>query len=108
MARHREAQQHASLGVVDRDVDASQTRFIFEQRHLDLASKFVRRRRQVPVNLRQIGETIVRQMHESVAATIQNRSEEHTSELQSRRDLVCRLLLEKKKQQINTLKGMTD
>src|SRR5438874_7116178 len=33
------------------------------------------------------------------------RSEEHTSELQSRRDLVCRLLLEKKKKkrhQINT------
>src|SRR5204862_2668423 len=29
------------------------------------------------------------------------RSEEHTSELQSRRDLVCRLLLEKKKH-INT------
>src|SRR5690349_23114249 len=28
----------------------------------------------------------------------QRRSEEHTSELQSRRDLVCRLLLEKKKQ----------
>src|SRR5438874_8354632 len=28
------------------------------------------------------------------------RSEEHTSELQSRRDLVCRLLLEKKKTQI--------
>src|SRR5690349_22553735 len=33
-----------------------------------------------------------------VSATIsQGRSEEHTSELQSRRDLVCRLLLEKKK-----------
>src|SRR5204862_8004052 len=29
--------------------------------------------------------------------SIQQRSEEHTSELQSRRDLVCRLLLEKKK-----------
>src|SRR6266576_4416874 len=29
-----------------------------------------------------------------------NRSEEHTSELQSRRDLVCRLLLEKKKKQV--------
>src|SRR5699024_11468032 len=29
--------------------------------------------------------------------TIQARSEEHTSELQSRFDLVCRLLLEKKK-----------
>src|SRR5690349_23655342 len=28
---------------------------------------------------------------------LQVRSEEHTSELQSRRDLVCRLLLEKKK-----------
>src|SRR5206468_11358864 len=28
---------------------------------------------------------------------IQSRSEEHTSELQSRSDLVCRLLLEKKK-----------
>src|SRR5204862_6115285 len=31
------------------------------------------------------------------------RSEEHTSELQSRRDLVCRLLLEKKKKQINRI-----
>src|SRR5438874_7850743 len=30
-------------------------------------------------------------------AGLKNRSEEHTSELQSRRDLVCRLLLEKKK-----------
>src|SRR5438874_7839033 len=29
---------------------------------------------------------------------LRRRSEEHTSELQSRRDLVCRLLLEKKKQ----------
>src|SRR5690349_24195682 len=29
--------------------------------------------------------------------TLVGRSEEHTSELQSRRDLVCRLLLEKKK-----------
>src|SRR5699024_12671332 len=31
------------------------------------------------------------------ADTLKNRSEEHTSELQSRFDLVCRLLLEKKK-----------
>src|SRR5690349_23314728 len=30
------------------------------------------------------------------------RSEEHTSELQSRRDLVCRLLLEKKKKKQKT------
>src|SRR5699024_12199334 len=33
-----------------------------------------------------------------------SRSEEHTSELQSRFDLVCRLLLEKKKKRENTLK----
>src|SRR5437660_8075899 len=31
------------------------------------------------------------------AAPVENRSEEHTSELQSRGHLVCRLLLEKKK-----------
>src|SRR5690349_22572353 len=31
------------------------------------------------------------------ALRARSRSEEHTSELQSRRDLVCRLLLEKKK-----------
>src|SRR3712207_8786242 len=34
-----------------------------------------------------------------------NRSEEHTSELQSRQYLVCRLLLEKKKTKINTDMG---
>src|SRR5690349_23687750 len=33
------------------------------------------------------------------------RSEEHTSELQSRRDLVCRLLLEKKKKNKNEQSG---
>src|SRR5438105_8107873 len=33
----------------------------------------------------------------------QDRSEEHTSELQSRVDLVCRLLLEKKKQKRKTI-----
>src|SRR5690349_23727989 len=32
------------------------------------------------------------------------RSEEHTSELQSRRDLVCRLLLEKKKKKTKKIK----
>src|SRR6266496_2679548 len=35
------------------------------------------------------------------SAIVARRSEEHTSELQSRRDLVCRLLLEKKKIAIN-------
>src|SRR5438874_9352040 len=35
--------------------------------------------------------------------TRRTRSEEHTSELQSRRDLVCRLLLEKKKKKYSPL-----
>src|SRR5690349_24233576 len=35
-------------------------------------------------------------------AHLEHRSEEHTSELQSRRDLVCRLLLEKKNKQMTT------
>src|SRR2546422_1177480 len=46
-----------------------------------------------PFVLRPI-EGLVRQCHEAVRA---GRSEEHTSELQSRLHLVCRLLLEKKK-----------
>src|SRR5207249_12317804 len=37
----------------------------------------------------------VRYAHEQVFASSEGRSEEHTSELQSRFDLVCRLLLEK-------------
>src|SRR5690349_24053077 len=47
------------------------------------------------------------QRHGLSSTVITPRSEEHTSELQSRRDLVCRLLLEKKKtkkkQLINTI-----
>src|SRR5690349_23762932 len=37
--------------------------------------------------------------------TLGTRSEEHTSELQSRRDLVCRLLLEKKKEKASEYGG---
>src|SRR5690349_22844620 len=37
------------------------------------------------------------------SAWVKSRSEEHTSELQSRRDLVCRLLLEKKKNKTQNL-----
>src|SRR5438874_5177751 len=36
---------------------------------------------------------------------VRQRSEEHTSELQSRRDLVCRLLLEKKKKTISSCRS---
>src|SRR5437899_1321884 len=45
----------------------------------------------VYMSLLQPGDT------EAMAATVAKRSEEHTSELQSLRHLVCRLLLEKKK-----------
>src|SRR5438874_4050825 len=38
--------------------------------------------------------------HPKDASYLGTRSEEHTSELQSRRDLVCRLLLEKKNKNI--------
>src|SRR5690349_24110300 len=42
------------------------------------------------------------------AATAPPRSEEHTSELQSRRDLVCRLLLEKKKRPLKRRDACVD
>src|SRR2546427_1427969 len=35
--------------------------------------------------------------HDVICSDVHNRSEEHTSELQSQSNLVCRLLLEKKK-----------
>src|SRR2546422_4571836 len=42
---------------------------------------------------------------QALAAFAQDRSEEHTSELQSRLHLVCRLLLEKKKKKSMKKKG---
>src|SRR3712207_7789903 len=38
----------------------------------------------------------------AIVCALRRRSEEHTSELQSRQYLVCRLLLEKKKKMINS------
>src|SRR2546430_11283937 len=49
------------------------------------------------------GEAPVHAFHEHVGAA---RSEEHTSELQSQSNLVCRLLLEKKKKKL--IKLMSD
>src|SRR5438034_4840776 len=40
----------------------------------------------------------------TTGVTIRIRSEEHTSELQSHSDLVCRLLLEKKKKKVYQIK----
>src|SRR5690606_41996816 len=42
-------------------------------------------------------KTSLSELHEPLFKMIEERSEEHTSELQSRENLVCRLLLEKKK-----------
>src|SRR5690606_41253299 len=43
---------------------------------------------------------------ESVAKKLASRSEEHTSELQSRENIVCRLLLVKKKDRVLTRSGL--
>src|SRR3712207_7107449 len=52
--------------------------------------------RQLQTNLRQYG--LMLSIARDMARLCPDRSEEHTSELQSRQYLVCRLLLEKKKQ----------
>src|SRR5207249_11878502 len=46
-------------------------------------------------------EGFSRRIGQARAIRLEKRSEEHTSELQSRFDLVCRLLLEKKKKRNN-------
>src|SRR5205814_7868728 len=46
---------------------------------------------------RQRSRPLGRQRHQLESIALEQRSEEHTSELQSLRHLVCRLLLEKKK-----------
>src|SRR5438093_5520352 len=52
--------------------------------------------------LRVLGEKVRRHQPELLAARLrpEDRSEEHTSELQSLTNLVCRLLLEKKKRHV--------
>src|SRR2546427_5121604 len=52
-------------------------------------------------NLRVLSQT---PPSEKFAGVTNSRSEEHTSELQSQSNLVCRLLLEKKKNDINYLR----
>src|SRR3712207_7713698 len=47
------------------------------------------------------GDTFLVVEEDRVARQIADRSEEHTSELQSRQYLVCRLLLEKKKKNLH-------
>src|SRR5438034_5613751 len=51
------------------------------------------------------GQEVVEQVgdEQDCFGRVQQRSEEHTSELQSHSDLVCRLLLEKKKKNIKLI-----
>src|SRR5690349_2061367 len=49
------------------------------------------------VNANTVARVYAQLERDGILETRRGRSEEHTSELQSRRDLVCRLLLEKKK-----------
>src|SRR5690349_22014947 len=64
-------------------------------RHLDGDALLGAQRRHAPHRALQLDQHRLRARHLAEAGAV--RSEEHTSELQSRRDLVCRLLLEKKK-----------
>src|SRR5436190_13281304 len=54
------------------------------------------------------GEWGCRSRRQTIEPTPSPRSEEYTSELQSRRDLVCRLLLEKKKNKHKTAVPSSD
>src|SRR3712207_8501556 len=71
-------------------------------RHQHLAGPRVRvvvRRHHVPVGPgREDADEVAPLQRRQAALLREERSEEHTSELQSRQYLVCRLLLEKKKQ----------
>src|SRR5207249_11364192 len=69
--------------------------------HPDLHSFPTRRSSDLSITSRSDCSAVVRSTGSSSRRrlTTRNRSEEHTSELQSRFDLVCRLLLEKKKKQ---------
>src|SRR5699024_11437540 len=64
------------------------------------ASRIIRRTVQLPAETGKHDEVAVRidEPRGQILPFQVQRSEEHTSELQSRFDLVCRLLLEKKKQ----------
>src|SRR5437773_7003823 len=76
----------AGTSTVSRPTPCRPTTLSFGQRAIRLSVQLGRRRNRIPA---------------ASAATLTSpaRSEEHTSELQSHHDLVCRLLLEKKKKE---------
>src|SRR2546427_9642293 len=64
------------------------------------------RLREEVIQRQQIAEDVQRVVgvHDPLRQELPERSEEHTSELQSQSNLVCRLLLEKKKTTVGTLR----
>src|SRR5699024_8818048 len=73
--------------------DDVQAKTILEKGHLDHAIRIC-----VEENIDPIQAIQMATIYTAECCQLQDRSEEHTSELQSRFDIVCRLLLEKKKQ----------
>src|SRR2546422_6210451 len=72
-------------------------------------SKLPRHSPQSPAATTRIGSTATRHLEEQDPRRHGDvRSEEHTSELQSRLHLVCRLLLEKKKKKHNITSRLSD
>src|SRR3712207_8586946 len=63
--------------------------------------------RQTKLRIDLAGLNVCMRMHVDAGVEAQ-RSEEHTSELQSRQYLVCRLLLEKKKKKTNGLRNTNE
>src|SRR5437899_6401631 len=101
------AQVKPAIEAVDHDViaaraDAVATRRDFDCAHqadiadvYDVGQAFQRMQRIAPV----FGHRRAARQKPLVLVDVERRSEEHTSELQSLRHLVCRLLLEKKKRE---------
>src|SRR5256886_11170088 len=81
----RSAVQAASLEILEKaDVPPAQARAIVQAMEIEIAG----------------ARDTLATKHDLLV--LRNRSEEHTSELQSQSNLVCRLLLEKKKKQHTT------
>src|SRR5438105_11891175 len=92
----------AQIATANAEIDSLQV--IIDKAKQDLASGTVedlRRKVEQYQALLGVMRRLVPEKNEVPALIDDIRSEEHTSELQSRVDLVCRLLLEKKKKKIN-------